>query len=141
MATKKILLVAFLTLAIAITVGVAYAQEPEPEPTKPTLYENLPQIMSFTLIFGGVLARAFLPYLRKWLADEVVTFQKRYIAIIIASFVTAWVSFPQFPIAFIEWWQLITASFVFGFGLQSTYTEIYAWFATPTEKPISTPTP
>ena len=100
-----------------------------------------PEIVGFLLIFAGVLARAFLPYLRKWLANEVVGFQKRYIAIFLASFITAWVAFPDFSNVFAEsWWQFITASFVFGFGLQSTYTEIYAWFASTVTKVATTPT-
>jgi len=131
MAAKKMLLVALLTLSLII--GTAYAQN-QTEPTPPTLtptldLEQLIQIVSFITIFAGVLARAFLPYLRKWLAEEEIGFQKRYIAIIIASFVTTWLAWPNFSEAFTGWWQILTASFVFGFGLQGAYTEIYAWIA------------
>jgi len=129
---KKMLLVALITLTIVLT-GTVFAQNGnQTGPSTPTTtfdWEQLMQIVSFLLIFAGVLSRAFLPYLRKWLADEEIGFQKRYVAIIIASFITAWLAWPNFSAAFTGWWQILTASFVFGFGLQSTYTEIYAWFA------------
>jgi len=130
MAVKKLLFVALLTLTITLT-GVVFAQNQTGTPTStPTFdFEQLMSIVSFIAIFAGVLARAFLPYLRKWLADEAITFQKRYVAIIIASFITAWLAWPDFSAVFTDWWQILTASFVFGFGLQATYTEIYAWFA------------
>jgi len=127
---------------LAFTVPVVFAQEPKPPLTFDL--EQLLQVAGFIMIFAGVMAKAFLPYFRKWLADEVIGFQKRYVAIIIASFITAWVAFQQFPNAFTEsWWQLLTASFLFGFGLQASYTEIYAWFASAvTSKETSTtPTP
>jgi len=145
MATKKMLLVALTTLA-SVFIGMVFAQNqttPTPPATSTMTWEQMLQMLSFTVIFVGVLARALLPYLRKWLADEEIGFQKRYIAIVIASFVTAWLSFPNFSEAFVDWWQILTASFVFGFGLQSTFTEVYAWFAsaaTSQQQPSPTPT-
>jgi len=147
MAAKKLLFVALLTLVITLT-GVVFAQNQTGTPiSTPTFdLEQLMQTVSFITIFAGVLARAILPYFRKWLADETIGFQKRYAAIIIASFITAWLAWPNFSAAFTGWWQILTASFVFGFGLQSTYTEIYAWFASavsqeqtqPPSQPTST---
>ena len=142
---KKTLLLVSVFVTVFLMLPVTLAQEPQPTP--PTFdLEQLPQVVGFIVIFAGVMAKAFLPYFRKWLADETIGFQKRYVAIIIASSITAWVAFQQLPNTFTEsWWQLLTASFVFGFGLQSTYTEIYAWFAsaaTSKETPkIETPTP
>jgi len=141
MAAKKMLFVAFLTLAIAL-IGTAFAQGNQTGPPTPTFdWEQLIQIVSFIAIFAGVLARAFLPYFRKWLADESIGFQKRYVAIIIASFITAWLAWPNFSAAFTGWWKILTASFVFGFGLQSTYTEIYAWFASAVSQEQTQPQP
>lgn len=142
---KKTLFAALMTLAIVLT-GTVFAQNQTAPPTSTPTFEELIQIVSFITIFAGVLARAFLPYFRKWLADEKIDFQKRYIAIIIASFVTAWIAWPNFSAAFTGWWKILTASFVFGFGLQSTYTEVYAWFASavrqeqPTQPPSPAPT-
>jgi len=136
---RKQIVVAFAMLLASLIVAVAWAQEPQPQP--PTWnVTNLQQILSFALIFTGLLARGLLPYLRKWLADENIGFQKRYIAIMIASFVTAWIAYPQFSVAFTSWWQLLTASFIFGFGLQATYTEAYAILTTEV-KPTTSPTP
>jgi len=138
---RKQMMVAFAILLISLTIIIVRAQEPQPEPQpSPFAVDDLPKIVSFILIFVGVLARAFSPYLRKWLNDEVIGFQKRYVAIIIASFVTAWLAFPEFAVAFTTWWQLITAAFIFGFGLQAAYTEIYTWFV-PAQAPAPTPTP
>jgi len=131
MAAKKMLFVALLTLVVVLT-GTAFAQNETGPPTVTPALDlvQLMQIVSFITIFVGVLARAFLPYIRKWLADEPIGgFQKRYIFILIVSFGTTWIAWPNLPAAFASWtwWQMLTASFAFGFGLQSTYTEVYAW--------------
>jgi len=83
--------------------------------------------VSFFGLVTGILARAFLPYWRKILSGETITFQMRYIAIIIASFITAFQVFPKYtPVTnglLVTFWAAAT----FGFGLQSVYSEAYKW--------------
>jgi len=144
MKLKKLLLLFVALVALTGLVGSVFAQnQTATTPTSTFDLEQLQQTVSFLIIFIGILARAFLPYIRKWLANEPIGgFQKRYIPIISASFVTAWLAYPQFTIAFTDWWQILTASFVFGFGLQSSYTEVYAWFETAVkQEEQSTTTP
>lgn len=92
------------------------------------------KLLSFVAILIGVLARAFLPYWRKILVGEKLMFQMRYIAIIIASAITAIQVFPSYtPILdsfFVTFWAAAT----FGFGLQAVYSEVYAWFEDAVEK-------
>jgi len=134
MKVKKLFFVALIAFAALVVPVLAQDQNGSATPT----VEDLQATVSFMVIFVGVLARAFLPYLRKWLADEPIGgFQKRYIAIVIASFVTAWLAYPQFTEAFTGWWQILTAAFIFGFGLQSAYTEIYSWFESAVTKELS----
>lgn len=97
------------------------------------------EIAVFVAIFLGVLARALLPYFRKALAGETIVFELRYIAIAIASFVTVWTVFPSYTPILDSWMTTISAAFTFGFGLQSVYTEIFAWFQTGYEKTKTTP--
>jgi len=141
MATKKMLFVALLTLCIVVTVGVAYAQGNQTGPTPTTTTFEWTSLLTFLAILIGVLARAFLPYWRKLVAGEKLTFQMRYIAIVIASFVTAIQVFPNYaPIldsVFITFWAAVT----FGFGLQALYTEVYQWMEDAVEKATATPTP
>jgi len=140
MATKKMLFVALLMLAIALTNGVAYSQgnQTGPAPTATPTFEWT-SLLTFLAILIGVLGRAFLPYWRKLIAGEKLTFQMRYIAIVIASFVTAIQVFPNYsPVLdsiLITFWSALT----FGFGLQSLYTEVYQWIEDAVEKATATP--
>jgi len=134
MATKKMLFVALLTLIITIAIGVAYAQNdtgPAPTPT-PTF--EWTSILTFVAILIGVLARAFLPYWRKLQNGEKLTFQMRYIAIVIASFVTAMQAFPNYAPVLDSIIITFASAVIFGFGLQALYTEVYQWIEDAVEK-------
>lgn len=72
------------------------------------------------------------------MAGEKLVFQLRYIAIVIASFVTAWTVFPNYAPVIDSLFVTLTAAFTFGFGLQAVYTEVYSWFETGYEKTKAT---
>lgn len=96
-------------------------------------------LIAFLGLFLGVLARMMLPYWRKALAGEPITFQMRYLGIMLGSLLTAWQVFPSYiPVLdslFVTLWSAIT----FGFGLQSLYTEGYAWIEDAVEKTLKKP--
>ena len=96
-------------------------------------------VVVFAAIFLGVLSRAFLPYLRKLIDGEKLVFQARYLAIVIASFITVWTAFPTYSPVLDGWMQTATAAFTFGFGMQALYTEAYHWLSTGYAKTQSSP--
>lgn len=85
------------------------------------------QLLAFVGILGGVLARSFLPYLRKTIKENLpITWQHRYTALLIVGAVAALLVYPRFQIP-PDGFDVFAAAFVFGFGVDAILLEGWAW--------------
>lgn len=85
------------------------------------------QLWAFLGILVGVLARSFLPYLRKVVKENLpITWQHRYTALLILGAVASLLVYPQFQIP-PDGFDVFVAAFVFGFGVDAIILEGWAW--------------
>ena len=94
-------------------------------------------ILKFAGVFLGVLARTFLPWLRKLREGQVLTFDKRYVYSTAASltigFILTLVIFPQLTMPpggeprFELYFKLFCLAFGFGFGWNGLVLEGGQW--------------
>lgn len=85
------------------------------------------QLIAFIGILCGVLARSFMPYLRKTLKENLpITWEHRYTALLIVGVVASLLVYPRFQIP-PDGFDVFVAAFVFGFGVDAMILEGWAW--------------
>lgn len=92
------------------------------------------QFMAFIGILGGVLARSFLPYLRKTIKENLpLSWENRYTALLIVGVVASLLVYPRFKIP-PDGFDVLVAAFVFGFGIDAIILEGWAWLESKEEE-------
>lgn len=85
------------------------------------------QLMAFIGILCGVLARSFLPYLRKTIKENLpLTWEHKYTALLLVGLVASFLVYPRFQIP-PDGFDVFVAAFVFGFGMDALFLEGWAW--------------
>lgn len=85
------------------------------------------QLLAFIGILCGVLARSFLPYLRKtFLEDLPLSWEHKYTALLIVGVFASLLAYPRFQIP-PDGFDMFVAAFVFGFGIDALILEGWAW--------------
>lgn len=92
------------------------------------------QLMAWIGILLGVLARSFLPYLRKTIKENLpLSWENRYTALLLVGVVASFLVYPRFQIP-PDGFDVLVAAFVFGFGIDSMILEGWAWIESEEEE-------
>jgi len=92
------------------------------------------QLMAFIGILLGVLARSFLPYLRKTIKENLpLSWEHKYTALLIVGVVASFLVYPRFQIP-PDGFDVFVAAFVFGFGIDALILEGWAWIESEEEE-------
>lgn len=87
--------------------------------------------LAFLFAFVGVLARVFLPYLRKIWSGEITGFSEKYVVqtlagVVMCLYVTMMV-IPGLVLTGLNMTAIIYANFIVGWGSVSVIDELFSW--------------